>query len=70
MGRWGTGLERRQKLEAAGYDYAAVQKMVNDLLSDSAQIPVSDTGKFLTVTVDMTEYDGINLQLKGGEGAR
>ena len=32
-GKWGNGAERRCKLESAGYDYAAVQKRVNELLS-------------------------------------
>ena len=31
-GKWGTGWTRKRKLEAAGYDYAAVQKRVNELL--------------------------------------
>ncbi len=31
-GRWGNGTQRRQKLTAAGYDYAAVQQKVNELL--------------------------------------
>lgn len=31
-GKWGNGDERRQRLEAAGYDYAAVQAEVNKLL--------------------------------------
>ena len=31
-GKWGNGTIRRQKLTAAGYDYAAVQKKVNELL--------------------------------------
>lgn len=31
-GDWGTGDERKQKLTAAGYDYSAVQKRVNELL--------------------------------------
>lgn len=31
-GDWGNGDERRQKLTAAGYDYSAVQKKVNELL--------------------------------------
>lgn len=30
-GKWGNGAERRCKLESAGYDYAAVQKRVNEL---------------------------------------
>ena len=32
-GKWGNGEERKKKLKAAGYDYAAVQKKVNELLS-------------------------------------
>lgn len=31
-GDWGNGAERKQKLTAAGYDYAAIQKRVNELL--------------------------------------
>lgn len=31
-GKWGNGATRKQKLEAAGYDYNAVQKRVNQLL--------------------------------------
>lgn len=31
-GLWGNGKERQQKLQAAGYDYDAVQKKVNELL--------------------------------------
>lgn len=31
-GLWGNGSERRQKLTAAGYDYGAVQKKVNQLM--------------------------------------
>lgn len=31
-GIWGNGAARKQKLEAAGYDYATIQKIVNSLL--------------------------------------
>ena len=31
-GKWGNGANRKQRLTAAGYDYAAVQKKVNELL--------------------------------------
>ncbi len=31
-GDWGNGAERKQRLTTAGYDYAAVQKRVNELL--------------------------------------
>ena len=32
-GNWGNGQERKDRLTAAGYDYAEVQKLVNELLS-------------------------------------
>ena len=31
-GDWGNGQERKEKLTAAGYDYATIQKRVNELL--------------------------------------
>lgn len=31
-GKWGNGKKRKQSLTAAGYDYAAIQKLVNKLL--------------------------------------
>ena len=31
-GKWGNGDDRKKRLQAAGYDYAAVQKKVNELL--------------------------------------
>nr|DAW88059.1 MAG TPA: peptidoglycan hydrolase [Bacteriophage sp.] len=31
-GEWGNGAERKEKLTAAGYDYFAVQKRVNEML--------------------------------------
>ena len=31
-GLWGNGAERKEKLTAAGYDYFAVQKRVNEML--------------------------------------
>lgn len=32
-GKWGNGADRKNRLTAAGYDYAAVQKRVNQMLS-------------------------------------
>ena len=31
-GKWGNGETRKKKLTAAGYDYAAIQKIVNSML--------------------------------------
>lgn len=34
-GRWGVGVERKKNLTEAGYDYAAIQAIVNDKLIDN-----------------------------------
>ena len=31
-GKWGNGENRKKKLQAAGYDYGAVQRKVNELM--------------------------------------
>lgn len=31
-GKWGSGIDRKNRLSVAGYDYARIQKMVNDRL--------------------------------------
>ena len=31
-GKWGNGDDRKKKITAAGYDYSAVQKKVNELM--------------------------------------
>ena len=31
-GNWGVGQERKDKLTAAGYDYSAVQSIVNEMM--------------------------------------
>lgn len=36
-GKWGNGAERKQRLEAAGYDYTAVQKEVERLLKEKKE---------------------------------
>ena len=36
IGKWGNGSARKQRLEAAGHDYAAVQRRVNEILSGNA----------------------------------
>lgn len=56
-GRWGTGADRKAKLEAAGYDYAAVQTEVNRRLGSSGAStgtakPTYAVGKTYTTKVD------------------
>lgn len=38
-GKWGSGNDRKKRLTNAGYDYSAVQKKVNELLSKSETRP-------------------------------
>lgn len=39
-GQWGSGEERRKMLESKGYDYSAIQKIVNEILNgNSDKIP-------------------------------
>lgn len=44
-GSWGTGSERKKRLEAEGYNYNEVQKRVNEILNDGATKPVQNTPK-------------------------
>lgn len=60
-GKWGNGVERRTRLYEAGYDANAIQTIVNVLVKerDTAQ-----QDNFLTVEVDLSKYNGINLKLR------
>ena len=56
-GKWGNGKERATKLKAAGYDYDAVQKRVNELLKVN-----NSKGKTYTVRVNT------RLNVRAGAG--
>lgn len=70
-GKWGNGAERRSKLTAAGYDYQAVQSIVNSLVKDGAlnkppeQKPTeSETHKnLLEIDYDPELNDGIQINV-------
>lgn len=75
-GKWGNGPDRRERLEAAGYNYDAVQNIVNQLVwdrdhgqtaelptePDLEYIPVYDAQHYLEVEVDMNKYQGLLLK--------
>lgn len=42
-GKWGNGEDRKNRLRNAGYDPAEVQKMVNELVSNTPKKPVKKT---------------------------
>ena len=64
-GLWGNGPERKQRLENAGFSYAAVQSIVNCLVKDrNREAAQGNFDKFLEIEVDLNEYNGINLKFK------
>ena len=66
-GYWGNGEERRQRLEAAGYDYNVIQSAVNKILNgedldDGANNDELPAGKeVMEVTVNLNKYGAIKL---------
>lgn len=72
-GKWGNGKERQQRLTEAGYDYNAIQKIVNQMVSSSTK-PASDTfiGTVITERLPLnvrkgtgTKYPVVKLLKKG-----
>ena len=64
-GKWGNGPERKQRIENAGYNYSAVQSIVNVLVNDrNREAAQGNFEKFLTVEIDLDEYSGLNLKFK------
>ena len=61
-GIWGNGPTCKEKIEAAGYSYSAVQSIVNCLVKDRSR--ETEQGNYLEVEVDLEKYDGINLKFK------
>lgn len=67
-GKWGSGDKRKANLEAAGYDYNAVQAKVNELLTPaptepevpSVPTPKPYTGALPTLTLIKTNAEVIN----------
>ena len=64
-GKWGNGPERKLRIENAGYNYSAVQSIVNVLVNDrNRDAAQGNFERFLTVEIDLDEYDGLNLKFK------
>lgn len=70
-GQWGNGAERRKKLTEAGYNYEDVQGIVNALLNDTVEEPISDEPVFeikgteiMEIDVNLNQYNGIKLTFK------
>lgn len=60
-GKYGNNQERYTRLAAEGYDYAAIQSIVNAIIYDGyTEDPPEE--KYLEVTVDLRKYNGITLK--------
>lgn len=66
QGLWGNGDARIRNLQAEGYDYVAVQTIVNKLLRGETvtEEPEIDYTDFLEVEVDLNRVKGIKLVFK------
>lgn len=56
-GTWGKGDARKKALTEAGYDYEAVQKMVNQILVGQAEKPVTTPTKKIESTCNAQKFD-------------
>ena len=76
-GKWGNGDARRISLQNAGYDYDAIQYLVNKIVSgESVDVSTkpdpanpNSTARLLNVEVDLTKYDGVTLIIVGADNA-
>lgn len=72
-GKWGNGEVRRAALSNAGYDYNAIQYLVNKVVRgesiDPPEQPTpkdpNSTARLLNVEVDLSKYDGVTLLIVG-----
>lgn len=63
-GKWGNGDERKAALTVAGYDYAAVQKKVNELISNESFVTTHTVKKGETLTGISKKYGTTVNKLK------
>lgn len=70
QGKWGNGNARKQKLTSAGYNYNAVQTIVNALMkgdlssisSEPEQQDIVITGtKTMDIEIDLSVYKGLSI---------
>lgn len=84
QGKWGNGADRKKRLTAAGYDYAAVQAIVDTLVKGTSQSTTTTTtaktvkatgvasklDKSLAGTYTVTASSGLNVRNAAGTGAK
>lgn len=75
MGKWGNGEERRKKLREAGYNYDAVQSIVNALVEGNSVPEEQATQDFkitgtetMKIEIDLSKYSALEISFNfGGE---
>lgn len=74
MGQWGNGIERKERLAKAGYNYNAIQSIVNALVAGNAVQPEDEKSEIkitgtetMKVTLDLTKYNSISIEFLNGE---
>ena len=63
-GKWGNGDERKKKLTAAGYDYSAVQKRVNELTSSTSTSKKKSVTEIAKEVIEGKWGNGLTRRLK------
>lgn len=65
-GKWGNGTERKAKLAAAGYDYSAVQNIVNQRLAGTSKTTTSNTSEIQNgnkvLPKEWVAYNGVRIK--------
>lgn len=75
LGKWGNGVDRRNRLTKAGYNYENVQSIVNALCNGDMSLLQEEPEKIfvtgtetLEVEIDLSKYRGLNITfVTGGE---
>ena len=74
QGKWGNGTERKKKLEAAGYNYSAIQQIVNKLCKQEETTMKNKIAKLIDVKSIVTliltavfSYLAIKGKISGSE---
>lgn len=68
-GKWGKGDDRKNRLTAAGYDYAAVQKEVNELYAIASKKSIDTVAREVIAGKWGTGQDRVNRLEKAGYDA-
>lgn len=66
QGKWGNGTDRKNRLTQAGYNFEAVQTIVNALVKDGYIPPTAEDEpkqKILEIDYDPEKYEAIQINI-------